>query len=572
MRLRFVHLHNFKRFTDLRLDAIPVEAKLILLIGANGSGKSSVFDAFEYASRPQRGLSAAGGMPTVEQRKAYYAKGGADERVELGVEQGSIRLHAGGQLAGVDSLLTDKFTWAQQRLGRFYGRSTLRVTARIIASGVGASSLSEWIGRDYDAPPTFIDDDRRLAADASKYAVDFNQALRQPVFEGKTVDLGALRDSLIEPINQALQRVFGSVGPTPQMINFREPESPSQAIQYFFRKGDHEFAYDVLSFGEKQVFAVLLNLFVRKDKLQDAVIFIDELDLHLNTALQYALLQEIVERWIPDNSQLWTASHSLGFIRYAALASHAAIYDLDALDFDQPQTIVAAPKEDSEVLQVAVPREYLPTLFSGKKLIYCEGQDASKYNSAGLPDTIFVSGGNKFQVFARARDGDMHAVIDRDYLTDMEVRAWMQKQPRLHILPFYSVENLLYHPDNLVEVAEAIGSPFDRAAYITAITQAKLKCLHDLIYGIGKARDGYPFARDLSRDERVAYEQAGREVAALLQSERFEDFYPVFPMKDEARQLPQRQNLAPSKLASTKWFAAQLAALFARVPVFGPSV
>lgn len=45
MRIQSIHLQNFKRFTDLKIEGIPESAKLVLLIGANGSGKSSVFDA-----------------------------------------------------------------------------------------------------------------------------------------------------------------------------------------------------------------------------------------------------------------------------------------------------------------------------------------------------------------------------------------------------------------------------------------------------------------------------------------------------------------------------------------------
>ena len=45
MRINKLQLKNFKRFTDLTLDGIPVSAKLVLLIGANGSGKTSVLEA-----------------------------------------------------------------------------------------------------------------------------------------------------------------------------------------------------------------------------------------------------------------------------------------------------------------------------------------------------------------------------------------------------------------------------------------------------------------------------------------------------------------------------------------------
>ena len=47
MRITELRLQNFKRFTDLHIKNLSPDAKLVLLIGANGSGKSTVFDAFE---------------------------------------------------------------------------------------------------------------------------------------------------------------------------------------------------------------------------------------------------------------------------------------------------------------------------------------------------------------------------------------------------------------------------------------------------------------------------------------------------------------------------------------------
>ena len=48
MKISKIHLTNFKRFTDLLIDNIPSTSKLVLLIGANGSGRSSLFDAFGF--------------------------------------------------------------------------------------------------------------------------------------------------------------------------------------------------------------------------------------------------------------------------------------------------------------------------------------------------------------------------------------------------------------------------------------------------------------------------------------------------------------------------------------------
>jgi predicted ATP-dependent endonuclease of OLD family len=55
MHISSIQLKNFKRFTDLKIEGIPKEAKLVLLVGSNGSGKSSVFDALEVSNHATKG-------------------------------------------------------------------------------------------------------------------------------------------------------------------------------------------------------------------------------------------------------------------------------------------------------------------------------------------------------------------------------------------------------------------------------------------------------------------------------------------------------------------------------------
>ena len=47
MKIKKIHLEKFKRFTDLTIKDIPDGAKLVVLVGPNGCGKSSLFDAFK---------------------------------------------------------------------------------------------------------------------------------------------------------------------------------------------------------------------------------------------------------------------------------------------------------------------------------------------------------------------------------------------------------------------------------------------------------------------------------------------------------------------------------------------
>ena len=47
MKIKSIHLKDFKRFTDLTIEGLPETAKLVVMIGSNGCGKSSVFDALQ---------------------------------------------------------------------------------------------------------------------------------------------------------------------------------------------------------------------------------------------------------------------------------------------------------------------------------------------------------------------------------------------------------------------------------------------------------------------------------------------------------------------------------------------
>lgn len=48
MKISKVQIKHYKRFTDLTIDSIPATAKLVVLVGANGCGKTSLFEAFNH--------------------------------------------------------------------------------------------------------------------------------------------------------------------------------------------------------------------------------------------------------------------------------------------------------------------------------------------------------------------------------------------------------------------------------------------------------------------------------------------------------------------------------------------
>ncbi|MBI1761603.1 MAG: AAA family ATPase [Acidobacteria bacterium] len=526
MFINKLRLQNFKRFTDLTIDLSIAQPapKLVLMIGANGSGKSCVFDAFEWVSSYSKDRNSSGDP-------AYYSKVAQDaSEVSVEFNDGYVaKRSANNQGSAVDKTA-------------FYGRSALRQVPRLTRTGPQTSIEIE---HDRDRPRLYIELDQRFENDLD---VVTGKILKE-VFNGGRFDSDELKTRYINPINQALERVFGAKPPTSLVLHRLVPPLEGKPADIRFRKGEADVHYNLLSSGEKEIVNILFNLFNRNNLYRDTIYFIDELDAHLNTSLQYALLKEITEHWIPDNCQLWTASHSLGFIQYAREAAHAALLDFDQFDFDLPQTIIPQPKESLEVYEIAVPKETLLRVFQGKQLILCENKNDEYYNLLNLPDKLFIGVQDKRQVYLNVKQNPAYyGLMDRDYLTDGEIARLRQHFPNLRVLGYYAFENYLYHPDNLQEAVP----DFDAETYRAEIGRQKNEQRDYILTGLEGARRGYSVLNDenIKRDE-----NATQAIVQALRSDDLESFYPYFDMKTRFnRQLLSKLKLPPKRLVQTNWF------------------
>ena len=470
MKISKLQLKNFKRFSDLTIDLSqdgePLP-KLVLLIGANGSGKSGVFDAFEFTSKF--------GSPEFqtelfEEKREYYAKNRKEDttvdlQFDAGASLNTTMFEEGGVISDSSSI------GASQNL--FYGRTAVRNLSRPTKTSNGNTSVI--IEENRDQPLFFIDVDSRFKNDLDVYIKNFLDLAVDIYFESEE-DQQKLATSrgAINKVKESLNRIFGeNEGISLEFIKPGTMPVEGLPIDLIFRKGQSEISYDLLSSGEKEVINTIFNLYARTPHFQDTIYFFDELDAHLHTSLQYALIKEVVENWIPDNCQVWIATHSLGFIKYAHESFEAKVIDFDHLNFDD--TIELRPEVENSVFEIAVPADALATLFKDKKLIYCENQNVTHYNSLGLEGILFVRLVDKTSIVSRidAKKGDLNTnergLIDRDFLSDADVRALKSKLPHLSILHYYCFENYLFHPENIKEVI----TDFDTQAYVKKIREKK---------------------------------------------------------------------------------------------------
>ena len=78
MKIKSIKLKDFKRFTDLTIEGLPETAKLVVMIGPNGCGKSSVFDALKLQDCDTDVIHQVGISDDYYQLLEYYFK--SDEK------------------------------------------------------------------------------------------------------------------------------------------------------------------------------------------------------------------------------------------------------------------------------------------------------------------------------------------------------------------------------------------------------------------------------------------------------------------------------------------------------------
>ena len=541
MLIKKLQLINFKRFTELIIDlseqATP--PKLVLIIGVNGSGKSCLFDAFEAVSSLAKDDTTL--APT------YYRKNAQkDFQVTIELTDKTIITRL------------DNKKWPDNLSPTaFYGRSSLRQVPQLTRMALWQGGRVDF-EKDSDRPRMYIEKDNRFENDLDKTT----ELVLKDVFIANKSPI-QIQEQYIVPINEAFIRIFGEDNGTKLTLLELIPPLEGKVATILFKKGDCKVHYNYLGNGEKAVFNILVNLLSRTPFYQNTIYYFDELDLHLNTKLQYGLLKEIVEHWIPEGCQLWTATHSLGFIEYTNEVDQAVIINFNELNFDHPQTLFAQPKNRYDVFEIAVSKEFLSKVVKGKTIVFSENTDTPFYNSVGIKDTIFFTAIDKNDVFFKAKNLHYHGLIDRDFLTDEEIQLIRHTYPNLLILNYYSIENYFYHPDNLEEYYQSKQQDFDKTRYINRLKECKNAHQGKIVLGIVGARSGYPFFKENEYAKlRKQFKDNAESVLMLLQSDEFENFYQVFPAKDYGRELPERQNMNKDKLSQTQWFRKQIQSLF----------
>lgn len=381
MRISKLSIKKFRRFESLSIEKIPETARLVIIAGPNGCGKSSLFDALLTSYRRKAG------MGFTDDPKYFRRENEVVDDVLGGV---SVTLHGNVNLVK----------------GSVYVRSAYRNEAEFVTqrlSRQGDILDSYRLRRLIELDATVATNYQRLASQAM-----------EDVFtkeHGETT-IAAYRERIVGEINEPLKRIFGD-------LEFSGLGNPLEDGSFLFSKGKSKnFDYKNLSGGEKAAFDLILDVVVKRQSYPDAIYCIDEPELHMNSKLQGALLKELLAL-IPECCQLWLATHSIGMMRkaqelYDEDRASVAFIDFGEKNFDQ--TVVIQPVTPNQefwtrILDVAL--DDLSNLVAPSEIVICEGNpagdvesknsefDAIVYNtifSEQRLDVKFISAGNSIQI------------------------------------------------------------------------------------------------------------------------------------------------------------------------------
>lgn len=453
MKIKEVTITNFRRFTDLKVDQLPEEAKLIILFGPNGCGKSSFLDALNHWFGVQsRSFN-------FNREKDYFVK--VPSEVEHFHDAVKVSFHGDGDKARLEDSITKLV----------YVRTAYRNYTKLEAHQIRMIDQPLHILRAWK----MADNDDSMEKNYKILAGEANIELRRAIDEDNTAR--EIEKVLFGDIKHALDMLFSD-------LKLSDLGNPFTEGTPFFSKGTSKrFPLMNLSSGEKAALDLVLDLVVARRSFDDTCFCIDEPESHLHPRLQAKLLSVLYDLVPTDNCQLLLATHSIGMMRKAMelnskYPGSVLFLDFGGRNFDSSERISPiVPDHEFWKKTYQVTLGDLANLIAPDNVVLCEGDSNSTntYNDAEcynvifenyFPRVRFISVGNCHDVendTLALRDKlltllggiNVFQLRDRDNLSDREAEELRGKKVR--VLTLRNLESYMLDDEVLTALAESVG-------------------------------------------------------------------------------------------------------------------
>ena len=490
MKIKQIELRNFKRFTRLIVENIPETAKLVVLVGPNGSGKTSFMEALNHYYR-YIGYNNIGDYHYLRKTGNFNKASDSNWYTEA------------SKLVKID--FYDKNFDNQEKIkGHFYFRSAYRNEPDFkIDSMHKQKNPTESARLD-----SLIQNDQTVSANYQRLIAYTISGIFDSKNDAKSV--ASLREELTGKVGAAMERIF-------EDLKFSSLGEPLNNGNFYFTKGATEnFSYRNLSAGEKSAFDLILDMVVQSNYYPDAVYCIDEPETHMHTKLQGKVLRELFSL-IPGQSQLLLATHSIGMLQEAQEIEKenpgtVIFLDFGERDFDTEQ-VIRPTKIGKAIMDKFYELAFgdFAKLMLPKTIVFCEGNpngekrkdfDKTIYSTIFAdthPETLFISGGscNDIEDIEKKsgqiietllKNTQVIKIVDRDDRSLQEVSSLIKMG--IKVLKMRNLESYMFDDEVIKKLCESVGKP---EKYEECLSE-KAKAINDS-KNRGNAPDDYKSAR-----------------------------------------------------------------------------
>ena len=488
MKIKSIKLKDFKRFTDLSIERLPETAKLVVMIGPNGCGKSSVFDALNaYAYKLGMMADDVEYSEKYHQDMNYYTKSNEPKyspSYYKSLQQTQEQREISYEWDIANSYSPDR-TWHDVTVefdkdigfpGSYIFDKSIRVRTAYRNSSVLPYTINRIDLTKERRRGSLIENDEVFASNYWKLTFQWLE---------RSSEIGENQQNLVDLENEVfgeLRAALGGLFNDPPLV-LKNLGNPLDGDFFQFDKGTSErFSFQNLASGEKAALDLLLDVIVTKAEYDETIICIDEPEAHIHTKLQGQLLEELYNL-IPDTSQLWIATHSIGMVRKAQdlwQADPDSVVFLDFgkdefgkdHDFDGQVTIKPVePNPNFWASTYDVALGDLAELVVTGRTVFCEGEefDAECYGNIfkdTYPEVCFVSLGARSNVEKSVKAANLAiekivksakviGIVDRDKATCGEIKRNAEKGIRT--LSRTTIESYLLDDEVLTKLCEDHG-------------------------------------------------------------------------------------------------------------------
>lgn len=471
MRIKDLIIKNYRGLVDFEIYDAP---SVVVLVGPNGTGKSSILEAISFFKErigPYYGWS----MPaTVVNVNAPFAEISATFDVyqeekeyikkiynrEIGKElTGTIKVGRDGNL--LDAKRPEELYWLLTayrlkdfpKIGIFDYNWPYRTFIRkdITSINVGGFTDQEEKRRRLTSPEAKFTLTKDYLAQLSMG--DVQKLYRKVKEERVKAGIDDLTDSLV-----SVKKIFNNLLAPKEFIGVDFSTSP---IKFIIKTPQGEVDIDDLSSGEKEILFVYTEFL--KLNPQNSVILFDEPDLHLNQEVERKIVE--VLKSLGNNNQFWIATHSLGIMDSV---EYNELFRLENYSAKNQVTQVFDDKGKYETFKAVAGNVSTVTL--GQKIVFLEGiewTDKQILETLFLQSKgklIFVPSGSYCEVMTvsqkildllstSSKFNFYFAIRDRDFMDEKTRKEIISKgNSRLFVWEKYHIENYLIDFDVIFAV------------------------------------------------------------------------------------------------------------------------